>query len=1035
MRFLPTIGSGTEPKLFRVICARAWRWRAALTLVLLMLIWLGPPLLRGELLMMRQDGLVYFFLIKMLIGEMLAQGQAPLWNPYLFGGMPLLASIAPGALYPLNWVSALLPPMTAMTLTTCASYFLALSGSFLFGWRLGLPRTGAMVTAVSFTWGGFLIAQMDLTHYVAALVWLPWLLLAIEGLYQSCLTGSSGNAWRWVCGGAFGIALQVFAGIPQATFQVLLVCLLYALFSLAARGQGVRRWRFLLLGLTMAICGALLSAIQLLPANELRLHGERAEITYAFFSSWSMPWRQTLTLICPFFFGPQWRSFYQAPLKDEAWQVTLSHGYIGLTGLLLAITGIIGSRKSEVGSRNAAGTQTPGFRIPNSEFRIPQWRRMIRFWLGVAVLGLLLAAGDNLPLGAHQLLYKVPIYNLFRCPYRHLFEYSFAAAMLAGLGAGWLTVVGAREAKRALVWSSAALLALAAMTATAYRFAHLLFSQTIKTAPSLTDRELLIPALTLALSLAAVWFYWRKSEAGSRDGAESHVSYFRIPHSEFRIPIASLTLIAVLMLDLMLMGLGFEWNIPAREVREFYAEEPPAVSFIKARETDLNSFRLLSWSPTKYPTGYREMSYQNLPVAYHLQAISGYEPMRPNRQAEVAGKLDFEGTVRDASLLDVHHQGLNLLNVRYMLRQEMMVDTSSAGELADGFVRYDGLPFKTAPLNLERGRESHHALEANDFTADKLAIISSLAHSAHLPDDTVIARIRIHRRDGQIVEQELRAGRDTAEWAYDRSDVRAAIRHRRAPIAFSVQTDEGFPAHRFLTRFQLTRAEIDYVEFESVRLDVGLEIYGVSLSDTIMNQTRALNLPRLAPERWQRLKSFGALALYENKRALPRAWFVRQVETLHSAEVIQAVRSGRLPDGSAFEPTRVALLEREDMGERKISHSQSEQATAAQVKVIRYEPNRIELETSNPQSGFLVVSEMFYPGWKARLDGHEALIERADYILRGVQVPSGRHQLVFVFRPRSLTLGAFCFAAAVLILVVGAIIIRNSGVGSRKPMN
>src|SRR2546423_15382779 len=97
-------------------------------------------------------------------------------------------------------------------------------------------------------------------------------------------------------------------------------------------------------------------------------------------------------------------------------------------------------------------------------------------------------------------------------------------------------------------------------------------------------------------------------------------------------------------------------------------------------------------------------------------------------------------------------------------------------------------------LHLERG--AHRAREAQDFTATELGVVSAMAYATHLPDGTPIARIKIHQRDGRVIERELQAGRDTAEWAYDRPDVRAAIKHRRPRIAESVNHDSGFPAYR-----------------------------------------------------------------------------------------------------------------------------------------------------------------------------------------------------------------------------------------------
>ncbi|MGH9840879.1 MAG: YfhO family protein, partial [Blastocatellia bacterium] len=102
-----------------------------------------------------------------------------------------------------------------------------------------------------------------------------------------------------------------------------------------------------------------------------------------------------------------------------------------------------------------------------------------------------------------------------------------------------------------------------------------------------------------------------------------------------------------------------------------------------------------------------------------------------------------------------------------------------------------------------------------------------------------------------------------------------------------------------------------------------------------------------------------------------------------------------------------------------LSHNQSvgqDGLLSRQPKIERYEANRIELTTENPQNGFLVLSETYYDGWEARIDGQPAKIYRTDYTLRGVAVPAGRHGIEFVYRPRTLRLGAMGAALGLILL-------------------
>ena len=85
--------------------------------------------------------------------------------------------------------------------------------------------------------------------------------------------------------------------------------------------------------------------------------------------------------------------------------------------------------------------------------------------------------------------------------------------------------------------------------------------------------------------------------------------------------------------------------------------------------------------------------------------------------------------------------------------------------------------------------------------------------------------------------------------------------------------------------------------------------------------------------------------------------------------------------------------------------------------------NRIELSARLERDGFLVLSETYYPGWRAQVDGHPVPVLRADGVLRAVYVPAGTHHVRFTFFPMSLQVGAAISAAT--LLLVGVLFVRN----------
>src|SRR5207237_4392675 len=115
--------------------------------------------------------------------------------------------------------------------------------------------------------------------------------------------------------------------------------------------------------------------------------------------------------------------------------------------------------------------------------------------------------------------------------------------------------------------------------------------------------------------------------------------------------------------------------------------------------------------------------------------------------------------------------------------------------------------------------------------------------------------------------------------------------------------------HHYLARLALDRAEIERIKLEYVRPDAELILVRASLYDALTGISTPLSNLTLPPQRWRRVESFGPVGLYENLKSLPRAWFVKQVVTLPSAEVLRAIKTGRLPDGQLFDPAEIALLD------------------------------------------------------------------------------------------------------------------------------
>jgi uncharacterized membrane protein YfhO len=106
-----------------------------------------------------------------------------------------------------------------------------------------------------------------------------------------------------------------------------------------------------------------------------------------------------------------------------------------------------------------------------------------------------------------------------------------------------------------------------------------------------------------------------------------------------------------------------------------------------------------------------------------------------------------------------------------------------------------------------------------------------------------------------------------------------------------------------------------------------------------------------------------------------------------------------------------------------------------EVKALRYQPDSLDLSIRSKEPALLVLSENYYPGWQAWLDGAPVAIYRTDIAFRGVAIPPGAHLVRMEFRPVILPVSAaISLGTAVLLLVLAnwAIIIKAQGPWTSK---
>ena len=148
-----------------------------------------------------------------------------------------------------------------------------------------------------------------------------------------------------------------------------------------------------------------------------------------------------------------------------------------------------------------------------------------------------------------------------------------------------------------------------------------------------------------------------------------------------------------------------------------------------------------------------------------------------------------------------------------------------------------------------------------------------------------------------------------------------------------------------------------------------------------------------------------------NPHALGNAWFVENVQYVNNAnEEIEAIHG--------LDPSETAVVDKrfEAVVEPITSDS------TATVRLVAYEPNRLKYEVNSNTGGTVVFSEIYYPGWRSSIDGKEVPHGRANYILRAMNVPAGKHEVEFSFDPVSLHVTENIAYIALGLLALAAIV-------------
>ncbi|MDQ2766790.1 MAG: hypothetical protein M3Y30_06500 [Gemmatimonadota bacterium] len=367
-------------------------------------LWLGAPALAGQFLInIRSDQYLAGYAFREFAAHTLrTTGSFPLWNPYIYGGLPYVAAMHGDIFYPTFLLRMIMPTDIAMTVGFMVHIFLAglFTYYFLRAWGLGFYP--ALIGGLAYMMGGPIASYVSPGHdgklFVSALTPLAlWML--IRGIRD-------GRLWAL---GVFALTtgLAVLSPHPQLLQYQLLISGAFALFlAFATNDEDVKlasRTGITRLGLSaVAVAvGMLMGAVQYLPVMEYVPWSPRAGGKgYDYATTYSFPLEELLNTYVPQFSG----------ILDNYWGrngIHLHSEYLGVSILILAVLGFGAMRSAR--------------------------RNFARFWLGTMIVALLWALGGSTPF-FHIIYAIVPGTKFFRAPSTIIYLVGLAIAVFAALG-------------------------------------------------------------------------------------------------------------------------------------------------------------------------------------------------------------------------------------------------------------------------------------------------------------------------------------------------------------------------------------------------------------------------------------------------------------------------------------------------------------------------------------------------------------------------------------------------------------------------
>jgi hypothetical protein len=921
-----------------------------------------------------RDTIVFYYPLAAWVWDQVhATGMLPLWSPQFFAGYPIFADGELGLGSPTVLLALLALPMDlAFVVLRLFHLGVAAVGAYALARAWRLPRTAGMLAGLTFALGSFFTAQIHHENIVRSGAWLPAILACFEYALRSTIRGG----WTWVVAGSLCTALAALGLHAQILVIDLATVVGYAIVRSCVgpvfdASSWLRRARLAsLVVMAQTLLGLALAAFQLVPFLELVRFSARGQgISYVEAASYSLTIPGLAQLLFPYLF--------RAPgnVQWGLWTHWESYLYVGVGPLMLALVALVCVRRAHL------------------------WP-----WVVLGALGLLLALGQYSPLNLDYVLWLTPGLGGVRAPGRWTLIVVLAMAMLAAHGLAWLEQQASeRSLPPAAVRSLLPALIVSSPTlAVTLATAHLSLAGAPEAVlAAIRETYLSLPRDSYSLSAEGVYqgLLW------STDLANPHVLNALVGLFAVAVLLLiwqawpwralrqwrgrSLVLILVAAIDL----LSFGWSLHPRESLAALGAPQPSALVVRDRLSDSvdGPFRVLT-SPVMNQVAPNQLARLG------LEEANGYSSLETPRQRDLLKRI-----------FSVDDELLDLWNIRYLL------EPARYGSL-DNFGGVDFLASQAllhAPAGGPLGDETFRI--PSGFTVRQLRMVTGLVNAVEVAQDSPAAEVILRARSGEVLAHEvLVAGRDSMEWASAIPTVQPYVRHGRVQAAGPAsEPGASGPEPR-----ELSYAEVDLehpiaahsIQIRSVLTPGELVVYGVALVDPSGATQQLFGHSKM---KFSEIYRDADIAVLENSAAYPRAFLVPNARITPAAATSLGVM-----ETQAFDPLEEVVFPAGttlDVVAGPMVRGGRRAADVARIE--QYAPTEVVVRVTASRDEFLVLSDAYFPGWRAFVDSQEQPLLRGDMLFRVVAVTAGEHVVTFRFEPDSLKLGAAISTLAGFVLI------------------